>query len=104
MKLITIIKPSVIEGTGTSKSAKARISENMSYSRACFSYGTTGNAYKDKDGNVLAYSFEVYKRGKHKGHPKYKAFIYRIPQYWLLANKKEVDQRARNFVIRDKRR
>lgn len=99
MILRSKISPNILEGTGTTKSAKERASEYMANKLLCFSYGTTGNCYKDHEGNCYPYSIEVAKRGKHKGHPKYKVCIYKISKNWLLENWLEVVQHHRNFTI-----
>ena len=98
----TTIKPTILEGMGTTKDAKYRIENYMLYAGASLTYGTIGNAYKcDRSGYVYAYSIEVYKRKAHKHKAHYKVFIYRISENWLYDNKKKLIQFRRYFRIVD---
>lgn len=101
MILKTYIKPTILEGSGTTKDAIRHLEGQLGYAGAIRTYGTIGSAYTTK-GYVYAYNIEVYKRKKNKHKSHYKVFVYRISENWLYENKKKVIQYARYFRIMDK--
>lgn len=101
MILKTYIKPTILEGRGTTKDAMYRLEEHLNYAGAMRTYGTIGSAYTTK-GWVYAYNVEVSKRKSHKHNAHYKVFVYRISENWLLDNKKKLMQFNRYFRIMDR--
>lgn len=101
MILKTYIKPTILEGNGTTKDAIYALESHLRYAGAMRTYGTLGDCYTAK-GIVYVYNIEVYKRKKNRHNAHYKVFIYRISENWVYDNKKKVIQRSRFFRIIDK--
>lgn len=98
MILKTYIKPTVLEGYGTTRHALNHLGEYVGYARAFYTYCREGSGYMNND-YVYAYNIEVYKRKKHRNSPRHKVFVYKISRDWFISSGMKINQGRRTFRI-----